>query len=143
MIDYAFYIKKSPLSDRNFKIGITAIRHIASRLGSYQNSFGPTYQERFEMIWIGPEEHIRELERLLKINYRSRIAGTSRGFTEWVTDISYDDLVTDIQKTIDALGVEATRPDNYGNIFEDDARRLQSEFLIEISNTQESNYESN
>jgi hypothetical protein len=131
MIDYAFYIKKSPLGDRDFKIGITAIRHIASRLGSYQNAFGPTYQERFETIWIGPEEHIRELERLLKINYRNKIAGTSRGFTEWITDINYEDLVIDIQKTIDALGVEADKPKNYAQIFEDDARRLQSEFLIE------------
>lgn len=131
MIDYVFYIKKSPLGNTDFKIGITAIRHIASRLGSYQNAFGPTYQERFELIWVGPEEDIRELERLLKIKYRDKIAGISRGYTEWVTNVTYDDLVADIQQSINALGLEAEQPKDYTNIFEDDARRLQSQFLIE------------
>jgi ribosome-binding protein aMBF1 (putative translation factor) len=43
-------------------------------------------------LWVGPEQDIRELERLLKIQLRSKIAGNKRGFTEWVTDITLNKL---------------------------------------------------
>ena len=125
-IDYGFYIKKSPLGDRVFKIGIFAIKHIYSRLGTYQNAFGPTYKERFETIWIGPEQDIRELERLIKIKYRSKIAGTSRGLTEWITDIDYESLLNDIEEEIIKLGVLVQHPEGFENIFEEDIERLQN-----------------
>ncbi len=133
LIDYGFYIKKSPLGENVFKVGIFSIKHIYSRLGTYQNSFGPTYRERFESVWIGPEQDIRELERLIKIKYRNKIAGTTRGKTEWITDIDYDTLVKDIQKEIDDLGVLVNKPQGFGEIFEEDIESLQN-YVRKISN---------
>jgi hypothetical protein len=131
MIDYSFYIKQSPVSKDNFKIGISAIKNMDVRLGSYQNAIGPGYQERFECIWVGPEEDIRELERLLKIKFKSKMAGTYRGYTEWVTDIQYNDLVTIVDNTILELGVEATTPSGLGNIFLEDVEQIKETYLIE------------
>lgn len=130
VINYALYIKRSPLADNVYKIGIMAIKHIHSRLGTYQNAFGPTYQERFECVWIGPELDIRELERLLKIKYRNKIAGLTRGYTEWITDITYGSLVIDIQNHIDNLGVIAQSPKGFGKIFEEDIGPLQDYIKI-------------
>ena len=131
--DYGFYIKRSPLGDaRTFKIGISALRHIDSRRGTYQNSFGPTYKERFETLWVGPEQDIRELERLLKIKFRKKVAGTSRGLTEWITDIKYEDLVAEVITMIEGVGVTAVYP--YGEprtIFKEDIAELKSKFLTE------------
>ena len=61
MIDYVFYIKGSPLGNTAYKIGISALKHIGSRLGTYQNTYGPTYEERFEQVWVGTEQEVREL----------------------------------------------------------------------------------
>ena len=131
MIDYSFYIKKSPVEGPNFKIGISAIKNMDVRLGSYQNAIGPGYQERFERIWVGPEQDIRELERLLKIKFKRKMAGTYRGYTEWVTDINYDDLVSSVEETIEVLGVEASSPKNLGNVFLEDVEQIQETYLTE------------
>jgi hypothetical protein len=132
MITYSFYIKKSPLENNSFKIGISVIQHLDSRLGTYQNSFGPTYKERFERLWVGPEQDVRELERLLKIQLRSKIAGNKRGFTEWVTDITLDELCDIVQKTINGLGVVVTIPKKHIEVFEEDIAVIKKEYLVEI-----------
>lgn len=130
-MDYVFYIKKSPLSDSCFKIGISALRHMSSRIGTYQNAFGPSYQERFECVWVGPEEDIRELERLLKLHYRHQMAGTTRGFTEWIKDVTFKELEETVSEKILALNVIAERPQGLDNIFEEDVERLQKMYLME------------
>lgn len=131
MITYSFYIKKSPLENNTFKIGISVIQHLDSRLGTYQNSFGPSYKERFERLWVGPEQDIRELERLLKIQLRSKIAGNKRGFTEWVTDITLNKLCDIVQTSITGLGVDVIVPKKHIEIFEEDITFIKKEYLIE------------
>lgn len=131
MADYGFYIKASPLGDSAFKIGIFALRHASSRLGTYQNAFGPTYQDRFEQVWLGAEQEVRELERLLKHKYRSQVAGTTRGYTEWITNITYDELVKSIDEYIQGLRLDVFKPDGFGKIFEEDISRLLNSYLVE------------
>lgn len=133
-MDYAFYVKKSPLSDRDFKIGISGLENMESRLGTYQNAFGPSYKERFESVWIGPEQDIRELERLLKIKFRNKMAGSTRGFTEWVTDISFEELCLEVQTLIISLGVTAERPKDTSQIFFEDIQILKNMYLKEKIN---------
>jgi len=130
MIDYVFYIKGNPLGS-SLKIGISALRHVGSRLGTYQNSFGPDYEDRFERVWVGPEADIRELERLLKIKYRSKIAGNKRGYTEWIKGVAFDDLSKDIDETIKGLGVDVTRPTHTGKLFEADIEELKKQYIVE------------
>lgn len=133
-MDYVFYIKKSPLSDRDFKIGISGLVNMESRLGTYQNAFGPSYKERFECVWLGPEQDIRELERLLKIKFRNKMAGTTRGFTEWVTDIDFNELCLEVQTLIISLGVTAESPTGVSQIFVENIQFLKTTYLKEKLN---------
>lgn len=128
-MDYVFYIKGNPLGS-SLKIGISALRHVGSRLGTYQNSFGPDYEERFKSVWVGPEADVRELERLLKIKYRNQIAGNKRGYTEWIQGVDFDALVSDIEITITGLGVDVV---NYSKepVFESDLDKIKNTYLTE------------
>ena len=134
MINYIFYIKGNPLGP-SLKIGISAIKHVDSRLGTYQNSFGPDYEDRFESVWVGPEADIRELERLLKIKYRNKIAGNKRGYTEWIQGVSFNDLVEDIEATIAGLGVEVASYSKQ-KVFESDLEKIKNQYLTEEKEAQ-------
>lgn len=129
MITYIFYIKGNPMG-ASLKIGISAIKHVDSRLGTYQNSFGPDYEDRFERVWVGPEADVRELERLLKIKYRNKIAGNKRGYTEWIQNVTFEDLVIDIEQTIAGLGVEVTSHST-NKVFESDLEVIKGQYLVE------------
>lgn len=129
MITYVFYIKGNPMGP-SLKIGISAIKHVNSRIGTYQNSFGPDYEDRFEAVWVGPEADVRELERLLKIKHRDNIAGNKRGYTEWIKNITLPDLIADIESTINGLGVEVI---SYSKtqMFEADLEPIKNQYLVE------------
>jgi len=129
MIDYGFYIKCSPIDRSAYKIGIFAMKHADVRIGGYQNSFGPTYKERFEHIWVGTQADIRELERLLKIKFRNKIAGNMRGYTEWVQDITYEELVNEINTLIHGLGINVINPEKHTQIFESDLVMIKNMYL--------------
>lgn len=130
MINYGLYIKTSPLGGNVFKIGIFALKHAGARLGTYQNSYGPTYEERFEKVWVGPEADIREIERLLKIKFRAQVAGNTRGYTEWIQDITYEQLVGVINTHIQGLGVDVVEAEGFGQVFESDIKALQDKYLV-------------
>ena len=129
MINYVFYIKANPMGS-SLKIGISAMKHLGSRLGTYQNSFGPDYEDRFEAIWVGPEQDVRELERLLKIKYRAKIAGSKRGLTEWIKDVPFNELVKDINVTITGLGVDVTAH-SVKKVFESEIDAIKEQYLVE------------
>lgn len=130
MVDYIFYIKGNPLGS-SLKIGISALRHVGSRLGTYQNSFGPDYEDRFEQVWIGIEAEVRELERLLKIKYRNQIAGNKRGYTEWIKGVEFDVLAKDVDDTIKGLGVDIIRPPGITKLFEEGIDDLKKVYMTE------------
>lgn len=131
MIDYVFYIKGSPLGNTAYKIGISALKHIGSRLGTYQNTYGPTYEERFEQVWVGTEQEVRELERLLKIKFRHNMAGRTRGYTEWVKNLSYTELFAEVEATIKGLGLDIVIPKGFTKLFEHDIEKLTQTYLVE------------
>jgi hypothetical protein len=130
MINYIFYIKGNPLG-ASLKIGISALRHVGSRLGTYQNSFGPDYEDRFEQVWVGEEAEVRELERLLKIKYRRQIAGNKRGYTEWIKGVEFDVLAKDVDDTIQGLGLDIVRPTGVTKVFEANIEELRAQYLVE------------
>lgn len=129
MINYIFYIKGNPCGP-SLKIGISAIKHVDSRLGTYQNSFGPDYEDRFEAVWVGPEADVRELERLLKIKYRAKIAGNKRGYTEWIQGVTLNALANDIVLQIVGLGVDVQRYSDT-QVFESQLEEIKAKFLVE------------
>ena len=134
MINYAFYIKGNPMGP-SLKIGISAIKHFGSRLGTYQNSFGPDYEDKFERVWVGPEADVRELERLLKIKYRNMIAGNKRGYTEWIQGINLDALIVDINNTISGLGVDVISFSD-SQVTESTIEEITNQYLIEEKDEQ-------
>lgn len=134
MITYMFYIKGNPMGSA-LKIGISAIKHAESRLGTYQNSFGPDYEERFERVWVGPEEDVRELERLLKIKHRDKIKSTRRGRSEWIQGMTLEELITEVNTTIIGLGVEV-QSHSSTVIFEDDIDAIKGQYLVEETTDQ-------
>lgn len=130
--DYILYVKGTPLSESCYKIGISAVKNIYARLGTYQNAFGPSYQERFDRIWAGPEQDIRELERLLKGHFKYKMAGRSRGYTEWVNNISFEEVVQEIETLSKQLGVLISSPIENQKLFEEDIEKLEN-ILVETA----------
>ena len=93
--DYVLYLRKCPgvIDPRNFKVGITKLRAARSRLATYQNAVGPGWQDCFLRVWVGDEIHMRRAEREFKLIFKDKILSQEAGFSEWVCNISLQELV--------------------------------------------------
>lgn len=99
MKDNILYIRKCPgdTDPKHFKIGITTLYTVRSRLASYQNAVGPIYEECFLRVWLGDSIHIREAELQLKRNFAKNIQSGEAGLSEWISWIPYQDILNFIQ----------------------------------------------
>ena len=95
MAHYVLYFKKCPgVSDpRHFKVGIAGLASVRSRLATYQNAVGPVWEESFIRIWVGAERHVREAEKQFKLNFKDKISSAEAGLSEWICDMTLDELV--------------------------------------------------
>jgi hypothetical protein len=93
--DYVLYLRKCPgvETPRHFKVGITQLSSAHVRLATYQNSVGPVWHESFLRVWVGDELHIRRAESLFKRTFKDKILSKSAGLSEWICDISLQELV--------------------------------------------------
>ncbi len=93
--DYILYLRTCPgvKSPRHFKIGIAQLATARTRLASYQNAVGPVHEERFIRVWVGDENQIRIAERSFKRNFRDLIASAEAGMSEWICNVSLDELL--------------------------------------------------
>lgn len=91
-IDYIFYLR-NPGFGNSWKCGISSISNAWSRLGTYQNAFGPEYKENWKHIFIGESRQIKMLERKFKQRYSDKISGGDAGYSEWITDITEEELL--------------------------------------------------
>jgi len=93
--DYILYLKKCPGVDdpRHFKVGIAQLSTARSRLATYQNAVGPVYEESFIRVWIGDENQIRLAEKSFKRVFREKIQSAEAGLSEWICDISLEELL--------------------------------------------------
>jgi hypothetical protein len=105
--DYGLYIKSCPGVDnpRDYKVGVFALAKARARLATYQNAVGPVYTECFDHVWLGDENHVKYAEKLLKREYDAKILSAEAGLSEWISDITRDELLTFIQEI---------RGDDYG-----------------------------
>ena len=105
--DYGLYIKRYPGVDnpKDFKIGVFALAKARARLATYQNAVGPVYQEQFDYVVLGDENHVKYAEKLLKREYASKISSAEAGLSEWISNISYEEIIAFI---------EEIRGDDYG-----------------------------
>lgn len=94
------YLFKDPMGRPDAKLGITA--HPKSRLGTYQNAMSPrSHRACFDFVWVGPDNQIDKLEKVLKEKYNWDIASDKMGESEWVQDITIEELKTAVQEIID------------------------------------------
>ena len=94
--DYILYFKKCPgvTDPRHFKVGIAKLVSARTRLATYQNAVGPVWEESFIRVWLGDENQIRLAEKSFKRNFKDKIQSAEAGMSEWICDITLDELLT-------------------------------------------------
>jgi hypothetical protein len=96
------YVFKDPMGQPDVKIGITG--HPKSRLGTYQNAMSPrSHRACFDFVWIGPDNQIDKLERVLKAQYNWDIASDKMGESEWVQNITVAEIQQSVQTMIEGF----------------------------------------
>jgi hypothetical protein len=95
MRPYVLYLRKCPgvKNPRHFKIGIAALDKVRTRLAAYQNAVGPVYTEEFMHIWLGEDIDVKEAEKKIKLNFKSRISSAEAGLSEWICDINKQEIL--------------------------------------------------
>ena len=94
------YLMAPPDGGVDVKVGITTLSKAEVRLGTYQNALGPRFLCQWQRCWVGPAAEIERLERELKKHYKLSILNEGRGYTEWVSDHRWQDLVPVVQAMI-------------------------------------------
>jgi len=93
------YVFKDPLGSTDVKIGITGNPKV--RLGTYQCAYSAkSHKACFDYVWVGPPKHIDLLERALKEKYKWDIASDRLGESEWISDLSIQDLIKVVDQEI-------------------------------------------
>lgn len=94
--DYILYFKKCPgvENPRHFKVGIAQLTTARTRLASYQNAVGPVWEEKFIRVWIGDQNQIVLAEKEFKRHYKDKIQSAEAGLSEWICDISLEELLS-------------------------------------------------
>ena len=95
VVDYILYFKQCPgvANPRHFKVGISQLHTARSRLATYQKAVGPVWTASFIQVWIGDSNQIKLAERAFKRHFKGRISSAEAGLSEWICDISLDELL--------------------------------------------------
>lgn len=56
---------------------------------------------KWQRCWVGPGPEIQRLERELKKHYRHQILNEGLGYTEWVSGLTWEDVVPMVQDMIE------------------------------------------
>lgn len=81
------------------KIGVTS--HFEVRLGVYQNSYSQdNHIAGFDLVYYGPTRAIDNLEKEIKKHFDWKIERDGRGGSEWIVDITIDEIASNIDKLI-------------------------------------------
>ena len=97
MKPYALYIKSAPGVEypKNWKIGVADLSNgkLRKRLATYQIAVGPEWDDKYTRLFVGDEKQIKLAEKEFKREYKEKIHSKEAGFSEWITDITLDELV--------------------------------------------------
>ena len=95
------YLMAPPDGGADVKIGITTLSKAEVRLGTYQNASGPRMLCQWQRCWVGPQGEIERLEHVLKKHFKNDILNEGRGYTEWVSGKTWQDVVPVVEDMIE------------------------------------------
>lgn len=102
MKPYALYMKACPGADnpRDYKIGVADLEgnKLRKRLAAYQNAVGPVHEEKYTRVFVGDEKQIKFAEKQFKRVYKDKIGSKEAGFSEWISDITLEELIEFVQE---------------------------------------------
>jgi hypothetical protein len=104
---YIFYLR-NPLESDHWKCGISSLRNAPSRIGTYQNAFGPSITENWKYIWLGTRRHVVKLESEFKVRYDDNIENINAGHSEWISNISEQQLLDSVEDFRDNWFIKVT-----------------------------------
>lgn len=82
----------------------------AVRLGVYQNSFSKdNHTACFDLVYIGPDHAINNLEKAVKMEYDWHIDRDGRGHSEWIGGLNAEDIFNKIDEIIKGYGFLVTK----------------------------------
>lgn len=95
-----FYVFGCPMKSPDCKVGITGSPFV--RLGTYQIAYSRnSHVACFDRVWYGPDKAIENLEKSIKIKYDWQIERDGRGASEWVDNISLDEIEKIVDQSIE------------------------------------------
>lgn len=94
------YLMSAAYGPMDTKLGITTLSKAEVRLGSYQNALGPRQLCQWPRCWVGPAAEIERLERVLKRHFKADILAEGRGYTEWVSEHTWQDIAPIVDEMI-------------------------------------------
>jgi len=113
------------------KVGITGSWW--ARLSGYQNSYSKhNHTACFDMVYVGPNKAIEQLEQVIKTRYNWSIASDKGGESEWIDNYDVADLEKIIDDIIDTFKYKITKVDKKWLPLTKDT---MAEFLLAHQNT--------
>jgi hypothetical protein len=110
---YIFYLR-NPLESDHWKCGISSLANATSRIGTYQNAFGPSITENWKYIWIGHRRQVTKLESEFKLRYDDNIENISAGHSEWISGVTEEALLESVNDFRDNWFIKVTDvPDEF------------------------------
>jgi hypothetical protein len=102
MANSIFYIFADPMGDTACKIGLSTKPDV--RLGTYQNSYSSrSHMAQFDCAWYGSSSVVAKLENTVKTEFEWDIERDGRGHSEWVYDLSVEDIENKVQDIIEGF----------------------------------------
>lgn len=92
-----FYLR-NPLDTPHWKGGVSQLKNAYSRMGTYQNAFGPAYKETWKHIWIGAPRQIDKLEELFHQYWDKQIEDIDAGNSEWVSNVTEQEVIDSVER---------------------------------------------
>lgn len=88
-----------PFKAKDVKVGKTG--NPVARLGVYQNSYSRnSHIAEFNQVWFGNNNAVNFLETAIKNKHRWEIEADGRGFSEWVNNVSVEEITDSINTVI-------------------------------------------
>ena len=106
-----YYFFKDQFGKPNIKPGITGVRKHEDRVATYQTPFGLDNDIEFENFLVGERDEIEWLEKTILRKYKDRRPDKRKGMTEWIKDITQEELTETVNNIVKNNGLKVVWAD--------------------------------